>query len=1304
MSMQADQPTETYQLPVATLPKTRHEQPPSGTRQLPLAHGRPDQTRPLESIRRLRASHAFSKSTEASPTMAPLVSSAAVQRGGPVPMSSAAQRTVSMDSTLSSLSSSTAPQPIARSQSATSLDITDVPTLIATAGSPEAAIAKLLQEKQSASTHTTQLWRLVEKQRAMILGLNKDLERTLKEKEKYRKRLKDILGEQSSRPPTTRESLGSASLDSQSPNLPASSPPLPTSTSLDSLPSGPSRPNRVQTSASASSLPGIPVRSSANGPKTPLLPDAPHVLSPKSFSSPNQRLRKEKPAPLDLSNAPTMLREASDSDETPPLSRGRKKTRADDDRSRETLAGEGPHKEPAQASSRSAPPPAIGRRVPAPADLDADPGLLSDTDQGVLSDTETIDFGSPQLAQVQTFQSMGQMVSADAPAQPKRHPVSLTVLSPGLPMSPRPGDRPMNSPMPRAMKQTMSSIPLSPRVGGQMPLSPRAPRQPIPMPPQTPLSFASPHLARAETYQALAATSMSDRLAVPSQSHVAEPEPSSYAPAPRSPGEVYRGFMSDQYPGLLLPPNALPSIYVKVDSSRLRPSRHSYMAPKLSEENPVITLAVFARSNRTQLWRVEKSLSAMSVFDQQIKTASNFRTKLPDRSLFTGHAPARMDARRNALSFYFDSMLDTPMDDQAAVIICGFLTADAIGPDMPEYFTPEPTNAAKAPVPQGGGARKDGYLTKRGKNFGGWKARYFVLDGPTLKYFEAPGGAILGSIKLSNAQIGKQAQNSTHHSEDDSDSEYRHAFLILEPKRKDSSNHVRHVLCAESDEERDSWVEALLHYVDQIVSPTALRKQDSMHAVRSPRLQKSMNDISSASSRQSDSSSMLRSIPYQATMPAEAPIIGPNRELATPSPVGSPAIGDNEQHHDSNHHPQISGPTNGTVIQNAESWGNKREPVTQTKDKKRSIFGFRGRSSSDTVPGSIPKDLVQSESPVLVRPVFGAPLAEAVEIAPPSDVPVHLPAVVYRSVEYLRAKNASSEEGIFRLSGSNIVIKALRERFNTEGDVKLLEGQYYDIHAVASLLKLYLRELPASILTREHHLEFLKGLDLDEKIKVEVFNVLVNKLPRANRELLDILSTFLREIVDRESVNKMSVRNGELHRSYVMRAAEYTDVKTVGIVFAPTLNIPAPLISLFVMENDRIFGAPIDITTPVTAYPVDTPLSGVTPESVRSPRQKPSSEVSTPSYIQTSFYQQSAPSSRDGYDASLASSQLAHKENGPIPQNDRFSGQTGSRATQLSNPMSKQAKRESNTLFMNLGPMGQREPALSRLREAENVE
>ena len=32
---------------------------------------------------------------------------------------------------------------------------------------------------------------------------------------------------------------------------------------------------------------------------------------------------------------------------------------------------------------------------------------------------------------------------------------------------------------------------------------------------------------------------------------------------------------------------------------------------------------------------------------------------------------------------------------------------------------------------------KEGYLTKRGKNFGGWKTRYFVLQGPVLEYYES---------------------------------------------------------------------------------------------------------------------------------------------------------------------------------------------------------------------------------------------------------------------------------------------------------------------------------------------------------------------------------------------------------------------------------------------------------------------------------------------------------------------------------------------------------------------------------------
>ena len=170
------------------------------------------------------------------------------------------------------------------------------------------------------------------------------------------------------------------------------------------------------------------------------------------------------------------------------------------------------------------------------------------------------------------------------------------------------------------------------------------------------------------------------------------------------------------------------------------------------------------------------------------------------------------------------------------------------------------------------------------------------------------------------------------------------------------------------------------------------------------------------------------------------------------------------------------------MIQDVGAWGNK---VTSTKEKKRSIWGFRTRSSFDlssqaqAINDMTAANNIQFERRDPVRPVFGIPLAEAVQYCAPLGVDVELPAVVYRCIEYLRAHGAASEEGIFRLSGSNVVIKGLKERFNNEGDLDFLAGdQYYDVHAVASLFKQYLRELPTTVLTRELHLDFLRVLGM----------------------------------------------------------------------------------------------------------------------------------------------------------------------------------------------------------------------------------
>ncbi len=58
----------------------------------------------------------------------------------------------------------------------------------------------------------------------------------------------------------------------------------------------------------------------------------------------------------------------------------------------------------------------------------------------------------------------------------------------------------------------------------------------------------------------------------------------------------------------------------------------------------------------------------------------------------------------------------------------------------------------------------------------------------------------------------------------------------------------------------------------------------------------------------------------------------------------------------------------------------------------------------------------------------------------------------------------------------------------TEGDIDLLcYDEYWDPHAIAGLLKTYLRELPASILTRDLHLRFLSVIGAYLRIPVYLY-------------------------------------------------------------------------------------------------------------------------------------------------------------------------------------------------------------------------
>ena len=1159
-------------------------------------------------------------------------------------------RNGSIDSAISAMSSSSHSQ---KNSGDGGQGPVDVAGLIKAAGSPEAVIQYLLKEKQSQSQQNSQLWRLVDKQRAMILGLNKDLERALKDKERYRKKLKEVMAGQPM--PSLPLSAASKSMDSAggrgalkeqvleiplSPTFDSDSQkhspvdmamaPYPITPPADQ-PNGPptavgelldpshampkshehaldqydheARDREADAARKAAdatrdiplNLALPPSRSLPSRPPQvppPRLPTAPQAPQSSLFgdSQMDQGLaqfpappapppRKPPPAPLQLRDprpSPTIPPEEdaieSDSDYdkllevavvAPDTKRGRRRTREDDDREREVMARKEAEMRSLSKKSRKS---SSGHSTPKEAqapplnDLPPSPQVLPKVTSMLHRDNVPA--------------SLVGILNGDEAAFASR-----SVLSAGLPSSPRPMGMPLSP---------VHSPPLSPRpvVSAGLPsgpLSPRPPRQPIPLPPNTPLQTPSPLNAGMEPLN----------LATPKPLNIVKKPPTmemSESPSPtqgrgESPTErtaIFKGFVSDDYPDLLIPPNALPSVDIKVASSRMKPSRASILSLTQLEEDPVFTLAIFSRVDGGELWRVEKDSASLAKLDQRLKQCPAFTAKTPDRSLFSGHAPAKLDARRLALNHYLDELLNTPLDTATAIELCRYLSSNTLPPNADETggATAEVAKVHNSGPKTGPDGRpfKNGYLTKRGKNFGGWKARFFVLDGPHLRYYETPGGAHLGTIKLQNAQIGKQSPQNENASParpsagaDDIDNQYRHAFLILEPKKKDPSAVTKHVLCAESDRERDQWVDTLLRWIDY-------RDPDDEDAKKEPERPDTADATRAGGAAKKKSHAQARKQPQQQSMDGAETLIGVSYEATQQGeiPQGAPPrMRRASQDYDM---PQtmtsqspftISAPRDPQVISDSSSWGNKigglaPPTVEEKKARKRSFFGFgtKTRTSSDGQDslfgdGGGPSGGMQQQNPHTpsMRQVFGAPLAEAVRFNSPTDVKVPLPAVVYRCIQYLDAKNAILEEGIFRLSGSNVVIKQLRERFNTESDVNLVADEnYHDIHAVASLLKMYLRELPTTILTRDLHMQFLSVTEIpNQREKLGALNELAQRLPQANATLLKYLIAFLIKIINHSAMNKMTVRN-------------------VGIVFSPTLNIPAPVFALLLQNYEAIFG------------------------------------------------------------------------------------------------------------------------------------
>ncbi|KAG1940367.1 rho GTPase-activating protein 24 isoform X3 [Pimephales promelas] len=135
------------------------------------------------------------------------------------------------------------------------------------------------------------------------------------------------------------------------------------------------------------------------------------------------------------------------------------------------------------------------------------------------------------------------------------------------------------------------------------------------------------------------------------------------------------------------------------------------------------------------------------------------------------------------------------------------------------------------------------------------------------------------------------------------------------------------------------------------------------------------------------------------------------------------------------------------------------------------------------------------------------------------------PLVVEQCVHFIR-EHGLTEVGLFRQPGQATLVKELQEAFDA-GEKPSFDSST-DVHTVASLLKLYLRELPEPLVPFSRYEEFLicgKRIPSDREKGLQDLKSLLYELPVANFNLLKYICQFLNDVQSYSNVNKMSIQN-----------------------------------------------------------------------------------------------------------------------------------------------------------------------------------
>ncbi|KAK4560705.1 Rho-type GTPase activating protein Rga1 [Recurvomyces mirabilis] len=168
--------------------------------------------------------------------------------------------------------------------------------------------------------------------------------------------------------------------------------------------------------------------------------------------------------------------------------------------------------------------------------------------------------------------------------------------------------------------------------------------------------------------------------------------------------------------------------------------------------------------------------------------------------------------------------------------------------------------------------------------------------------------------------------------------------------------------------------------------------------------------------------------------------------------------------------------------------------------------------------------------------IFGVPLetllerdyAESTDGVGPGSLKI--PSLVQEAISAMKTMDMSVE-GVFRKNGNIKRLNDLKEEVDTRGTLEGVDLTKENPVQVAALLKKFLRELPDPLLLHKlHKLWITSQRIVEEERRRRVLHLTCCLLPKAHRDTLEVLCTFLQWVssfcqVDEESGSKMDVHN-----------------------------------------------------------------------------------------------------------------------------------------------------------------------------------